>query len=95
MANETVGSTLPLINKKARTQLQEMTGLVPASTLEAERTDGGWRVLIDLVERTAVPDTMDLLGAYEAMLDVDGTLISVSRKRLHRRGDPEFSGDVA
>ena len=36
------------------------------------RTDEGWRVVLELVERAAVPDTMDLLGVYEVQLDHDG-----------------------
>jgi hypothetical protein len=53
------------------------------------KTDEGWGVILELVERASVPDTMDLLGVYEARLDHEGELIGYERVRLRRRCDLE------
>ena len=51
------------------------------------RTDGGWTVCIEVLERKAIPDTMDILGLYEIILNNDGDLLSLERKKLRKRGD--------
>jgi Gas vesicle synthesis protein GvpO len=53
------------------------------------RTDGGWKVIVELVERVAVPDSMDLLGVYEVHLDETGELVGYERIRIRRRSDLE------
>lgn len=53
------------------------------------KADNGWRVMVELVERTAVPDTMDLLGLYEVLLDAEGEVVSYERTRVRRRCDLE------
>jgi hypothetical protein len=53
------------------------------------RTDGGWKVVVELVERVAVPDSMDLLGVYEVHLDETGELVGYERIRIRRRCDLE------
>jgi hypothetical protein len=69
-------------------------GLAPlrlklSSVTAVSRTEDGWRVSIELVERHAVPDTMDLLGVYEVLLDPEGELVSYERIRVRRRCDLE------
>lgn len=53
------------------------------------KTEEGWRVVVELVERAAVPDTMDLLGVYELRLDQEGELVGYERTRIRRRSDLE------
>jgi hypothetical protein len=53
------------------------------------RTDEGWKIILELVERAAIPDTMDLLGVYEVRFDHEGELISYERTRIRRRCDLE------
>ncbi len=56
------------------------------------KTEEGWRVSVELVERAAVPDTMDLLGVYEVQLDREGDLVGYERVRIRRRCDLEEAG---
>jgi hypothetical protein len=51
------------------------------------RTDDGWRVTVEIVERAAIPDTMDLLGLYEVVLNTEGDLVSYERTSVRRRCD--------
>lgn len=53
------------------------------------RSDDGWRVTLELVERASIPDTMDLLGVYEVQLDHAGELTGYERVRIRRRCDLE------
>lgn len=69
-------------------------GLAPmklklSSVTAVSKTEDGWRVTVELVERLAVPDTMDLLGVYEVLLDPEGELVSYERIRVRRRCDLE------
>ena len=50
-------------------------------------TDDGWRAVVEVVERHAVPDTQDILGQYELLFDEDGTLQRYHRLERFRRGD--------
>ncbi|MBN1191315.1 MAG: gas vesicle protein [Dehalococcoidales bacterium] len=51
------------------------------------RTEDGWTVSIEIIERKAIPDTMDILGLYEMRLSNEGDLLSLERKSLRKRGD--------
>lgn len=41
--------------------------------IKAESNDEGWRTVVEVVERNAVPDTQDIIGRYEITLDGTGT----------------------
>jgi len=51
------------------------------------KTEEGWAVLLEALERKAIPDTMDVLGLYELRLDNDGNLLGLHRKKLRKRGE--------
>jgi len=68
-------------------QLQSLLGLETSSVVAASKRDGGWQVMIELIERKAVPDTQDLLGEYEVLLDDEGEMISYERRAMRRRMD--------
>jgi hypothetical protein len=51
------------------------------------KTEEGWTVLLEALERKAIPDTMDVLGLYELRLDDGGNLVGFDRKRLRKRGE--------
>lgn len=67
----------------AKTVLEhEFEGVV-----RVERRDDGWRALVEVVERSAVPDTQDIIGRYEVELDRTGTLTGYGLVERYRRGD--------
>jgi hypothetical protein len=78
-ANEIITKAQEEFVRLGKTPANGVTGLA--------RTEKGWSVLLEGLERKAIPDTMDVLGLYEVCLDNDGTLVSFERKRLRRRGD--------
>ena len=54
---------------------------------EISPTDEGWRAVVEVVERRAVPDTQDIIGRYEIELDTDATVHGYRRLDRYRRGD--------
>ncbi|MFC1937290.1 gas vesicle protein GvpO [Chloroflexota bacterium] len=63
-------------------------GKTPANGVTSlTKTEEGWIVLLEALERKAIPDTMDVLGLYELRLDDGGNLVGFDRKRLRKRGD--------
>lgn len=77
-----------LIEKGSR-ELQGLAGLTAVSVVSMAPSGDGWLLTAELLEREAVPDTMDVLGMYEAELDSDGSVIRFQRKGLRHRGDTE------
>ena len=51
------------------------------------KTEEGWTISLEALERKAIPDTMDVLGLYELHLDNEGNLLSLDRKKLRKRGE--------
>jgi hypothetical protein len=51
------------------------------------KTKEGWSILLEALERKAIPDTMDVLGLYEIRMDDDGHLLGLDRKKLRKRGE--------
>jgi len=46
-----------------------------------------WHVLIEVLERRAVPDTQDIIGKYRLKLDEKKEVLGYERVELRRRGD--------
>ena len=74
---------------RAREASQGVLNLGLSSITGAAKTDEGWRVTIEMIERKAIPDTQDLLGVYEMLLNDEGHLTSYERIRMRRRMDAE------
>jgi len=78
---------------RARRQLGEITGLEPQAVTSLERQDDGtWRVTVELLELSRLPETDDLLGAYEVELDESGDLLGYRRVRRYTRSQTNEVG---
>jgi hypothetical protein len=55
------------------------------------KKEDGWHISVEMVERHALPDSQDLLGIYEVVIDETGRLMNYERKRVRRRNDVEES----
>jgi hypothetical protein len=72
--------------RRARRELSEITGLEAEGVTSLERADDGtWKVTVELLELSRVPETDDMLGSYEAELDEDGELLRYKRLRRYPR----------
>lgn len=55
--------------------------------IEIERDGDGWYAVVEVVERSAVPDSQDILGRYEIDFDGSGSVTAYRLTDRYRRGD--------
>jgi len=82
-------SILELV-EKAREELGKITGLELSSTLRTVREEKGWKISMEMVEKHSIPDQMDILAIYDAIVDDNGNLIEFNRKGLRKRIDTDI-----
>ena len=73
--------------ERAREELSILTGLELASTSGTIKDERGWRVMVEMVEKKSLPDSMDILALYEVLMDDGGKLLEFSRKKMRKRVD--------
>jgi hypothetical protein len=61
--------------------------LQSSGVVGVSRTEDGWVVTIEMLEKRSIPDSMDVLGCYEVKLNNDGNIQDFTRVRLRKRGD--------
>lgn len=81
------GPSIPRLIRKASEELRDLTGLQVVSVVSMSQGETGWRLGVELLEREAVPDTMDVLAIYDVQLNDDGGVKAFERKALRHRGD--------
>ncbi|VFQ43063.1 gas vesicle protein gvpo [Desulfoluna butyratoxydans] len=79
--------------QKAREELNMLIGLEIDSTVSAEPNAEGWRVTLEAIEKRAIPDSLDILGVYETMLDDEGKVSEFRRVRMRKRIDTDDTED--
>ncbi|MGW4568312.1 gas vesicle protein GvpO [Streptomyces sp. NPDC004561] len=72
--------------RQARSQLAELTGLVPETVSSFEQTEDGWSLEVEVLELPRVPETMSLMASYQVELDSQGQLTGYRRVRRYERG---------
>jgi len=77
------------IIKKAQEDFARLSKIPVDGVIGLSKTEEGWVVLLEALERRAIPDTMDVLGVYEVRLDSEGNLLGFERKKLRKRGETE------
>jgi hypothetical protein len=78
------------IAARAREELAEITGLEAEGVTAIEQEeDGAWRVTIEVLELSRVPETDDMLGSYEVELDEDGEILGYRRVRRYARSQAD------
>ena len=71
--------------KRAKEEVAELTGLEVEGATSFDRNGDGWIVTVVALELSRTPNTMDVLGVYEATISDDGELQRLYRThRLHR-----------
>jgi len=75
------------IVKKAQEDFARLSKIPVDGVIGLSKTEEGWVVLLEALERRAIPDTMDVLGVYEVRLDSEGNLLGFDRKKLRKRGE--------
>ena len=75
------------LSKKAKQELESLTGLKAASVIGAAQEEGQWVVTVEMVEKKSIPDSMDILGAYDIKMSAEGEVLDFARTKLRKRGD--------
>ncbi|MCO8243938.1 MULTISPECIES: gas vesicle protein GvpO, halophile-type [unclassified Haladaptatus] len=57
--------------------------------IEITEDEDGWQVVVEMVERSAVPDTQDILGQYAIALSESGDVTGYRLRERYRRGDSQ------
>ncbi len=83
MATETILE----IGMKAKGVIEELLDKKAESVISATKEENEWKVVIEVLERRAVPDSQDLIGRYELRLDENKELLGYDRIVLRRRTD--------
>lgn len=78
------------LRKIAENAVQAFTALLgrPAYGVTGVRKtdDGGWSVLVDIVELERIPQSTNLMATYRVDVDQDGELVSYERLRRFTLG---------
>jgi hypothetical protein len=74
------------IGQRGLRQIAELTGREPEGVSGIEPSEEGWLVTVEIVEIARIPSSTDVLGTYQAELDMDGELVSYRRVRRYSRG---------
>ena len=75
------------IIKKAQEDFARLSKIPVDGVIGLSKTEEGWVVSLEGLERRAIPDTMDVLGLYEVRLDNEGNLLGFDRKKLRKHGE--------
>ena len=67
-------------------ELTALIGRDAEGIVGVEKSDDGWRVLVEVVESRRIPDTTDILAIYEVDVDLEGTVTGYRRQDRYVRG---------
>ena len=76
---------------RARAALSELLGRRVESVLGIERDHNNWVATVQVVEMARIPNTTDVLGDYETVLDNKGDVLRYHRTRRYHRGQVDGS----
>jgi gas vesicle protein GvpO len=74
------------LGQAALTTVEELTGYEPEAVTGLEWDGEFWRITVDALELSRIPNTTDVIGEYEVRLDEEGTLRGYRRTRRFQRG---------
>jgi len=75
------------MGKQSLSLLEEALNKKPESIISVSKEGEEWKVLAEVLERRAVPNTQDILGRYELRLNEDGELLGYKQVMTKRRAD--------
>jgi hypothetical protein len=89
MANSDDNGNLSALElaRAALTTVQELTGYSPEAATGMEWDGESWCVTVEVLEMARIPNSTDMMGAYQVRLDGHGTLRGYKRVRRFSRGE--------
>ncbi len=77
---------------RARTAFERLAGRDVEGVSSVSRSDGGWRLTVEVVELARIPDSTSLLGSYDVLVDEDGNVLEYERVRRYHRNRADEEG---
>lgn len=93
MATEKRKVSVEKVSDAALSIVKKYISKEPETVISVEEEGGEWKVMVEALERKAVPDTQDLLGRYEVKLNANGELIGWKQKMVRKRADRMMPAD--
>lgn len=84
--NEEIAGVLAIRNT-VRSTASQLVGHEFDAVSEISPIEEGWRAVVEVVERSSVPDTQDVIGRYEIELEEEGRIQGYRGLDRYRRGD--------
>lgn len=75
------------IQRKALPDIKELLKKEPEGISSIEKSENGWIIHCEVLEKKSIPETYDLLKVYEFILDNNAKINSFKVLRKIRRGD--------
>ena len=75
------------VRRTIESTASELIGRPFDGVTEIEPTEEGWRGVVEVIERSSIPDTQDILGRYEIDMSDDGVIEGYQRLDRYRRDD--------
>lgn len=79
------------ILEKAKKELASLTGFKSPACIGIKREGTKWIVNIEIIEKTSIPESMDILGTYEVNMSDTGKIHGYKRIGLRKRMDTGVS----
>jgi hypothetical protein len=79
------------LGEAALATIEQLTGYEPEGVtgLAWDGDDELWNVTVDVLELSRIPNTTDVMAAYDVQLDEQGTLRGYRRTRRFLRGETD------
>lgn len=74
------------IAKKAKDAIKNLVKKEPLSVISLNKEGENWLVLVEVLERKAIPDVHNLIGIYEIRFNRNKTLIGYKRVEVRHKG---------
>jgi hypothetical protein len=75
------------IGQKAIVLLEKMLNKNVEDVVSVTRDEDGWKVVAEILDRKAIPDTQDIISMYEVTYGDDLTVTGYRRIGIRHRGD--------
>jgi hypothetical protein len=72
---------------QAKTQLSNLIERKPSGVIAVSKDEEGWHVSLEMLERKAIPEHMDLLARYDVLLDEEGNMMKFDRGNFRTRSE--------
>ena len=82
-------ATLSELGQRALDELEALVGCPAEGVTAIRKVEDGWVAMVDVLELERVPETTDVLAAYEVTFDADGDVTGYRRTGRFLRNQVE------